>query len=144
MSVTSMPQAGAKTGKQKKRKVSKRRFIVFVAVLAVAGGAWFTLLRPAPTQPAPGAVMALDAVQVNLAGGHYLKVGIALQLTDKVKEVDGSKALDATIALFSGLRLDALAQPVQRERLKDQLFATVKDLYEGEVMGVYFTNFVTQ
>lgn len=142
MSVTAIPQAGAKTGK--KRRISKRTLLVFVAVLAIAGGAWFTLLRPAPAPPAPGAVMALDAVQVNLSGGHYLKIGIALQLTDQAKEVDGSKALDATIGLFSGLGLDAMAQPTQRDKLKDQLLATIKDRYVGEVMDVYFTNFVTQ
>ena len=43
-------------------------------------------------------------IQINLAGGHYLRIGLALQLTDSAsKEIDGSKALDATIDLFSGL-----------------------------------------
>ena len=67
-------------------------------------------------------MVALEPIQINLAGGHYLRVGVALQLTEAAHEADGSKALDATIAIFSGLRdggggLD----PKQREHLKKEL-----------------------
>ena len=44
----------------------------------------------------------LEPIQINLADGHYLRIGIALQLTADAHEADGSKALDATIDLFSG------------------------------------------
>ena len=57
--------------------------------------------------PKPGEVVRLEPIQVNLAGGHYLKIGIALQLTADAHEADGSKALDATIDLFSGRSMDA-------------------------------------
>ena len=41
-------------------------------------------------------MVKLDAIQINLADDHYLKVGIALQASkDAGEELDGSKALDA-------------------------------------------------
>ena len=45
--------------------------------------------------PKPGEVVTLEPIQINLAAGHYLRIGIALQLTAKAHEADGSKALDA-------------------------------------------------
>ena len=58
--------------------------------------------RPPAEQPEPGEVVTLEPIQINLAGGHYLRIGLALQLTADAHEADGSKALDATIELFSG------------------------------------------
>jgi flagellar FliL protein len=114
-------------------------------VLAIGGGAYWFVLRPHPAAaPKPGEVVKLDPIQVNLASGHYLKIGIALQLTKGAKEVDGSKALDATIALFSGRDMEQLTKPAQREKLKHQLEGTLEKGYEGGVMDVYFTDFVTQ
>ena len=59
-------------------------------------------------------MVALDPVQINLAGGHYLGISIALQLTDKAKEADGSKALDATIELFSGREITEVNDAKER------------------------------
>ena len=94
--------------------------------------------------PQPGAVAPLDSIQVNLADGHYLRLGIALQLTTKAKEVDGSKALDAAIELFSGKSIEELTDLKEREKLKKELVKELEHLYEDEVMGVYFTQFVMQ
>ncbi len=127
-----------------------RRRVVLVGLLVVllgAGAGWWFLLRPAAAQeaPAPGEVMTLEAIQVNLAGSHYLRIGIALQATDEVaEELDGSKALDATIELFTGRRMEDLARKPYREQLKRKLEHRLDEAYEGEVMGVYFTDFVTQ
>ena len=84
-----------------------------VLLLAGAAAYWF-LLRPdgeAPP-PEPGEVVTLEPIQVSLAGGHYLKVGIALQLTADAAEAEGSKALDATIPQFSGRPLAQLTDGV--------------------------------
>ena len=150
MSVTAMaPKLGEKEQEQNAKK-SKKKLFVIVSVLVVllgAGGAgyWF-FLKPSgpPAPPKPGTVMKLDPIQLNLQNGHYLRIGIALQLTSTTSEVDGSKALDATIALFSGQSMDALADSVQREKLKEQLTRQLSAQYDGQVMGVYFTDFVTQ
>ena len=127
-----------------------RKRLLLVAVLVVAVGAaagWWFGLRPAAAEeaPTPGEVVPLEAIQVNLAESHYLRIGIALQATaDVEEEVDGSKALDATIELFTGERMDDLARKPYREQLKRKLEHSLEEAYHGEVMGVYFTDFVTQ
>lgn len=154
MTVTAMTETDANTaidgatarGKGQ-RKSKKLRVIALASVLVLVTAAWFLFLKPAPahTSPEPGQVVSLEAIQVNLAGGHYLKVGVALQLTREVKEApDGSKALDTVIALFSGRGMEDFALPDQREALKKRLTDDLRKRYEGEVMDVYFTDFVTQ
>jgi flagellar protein FliL len=130
---------------EEKKGGKKKLIIIVVAVLALAGaGYWFFLKPsgPAPA-PAPGEIVTLDSTQLNLAGDHYLRLGLALQLTTTAKEVDGSKALDAAIELFSGKQLAQIGGR-HRDALKAKLVKELVELYEGEVMGVYFTEFVTQ
>ncbi len=127
-----------------------RKKMLLVGLLVVALGAaagWWFLLRPASATepPQPGVVVKLDPIQVNLAGGHYLRVGIALQASkDAGTELDGSQALDATIELFTGQQVADLASKKSRGRLKRRLEHTLDTDYDGEVIGVYFTDFVTQ
>ena len=93
----------------------------------------------------PGEVVALEPIQVNLAEGHYLRLGLALQLTDGRHEVDGSKALDAAIELFSGASMAELRQPEAARRAQGEAAgASSTHGYHGDVMDVYFTEFVTQ
>ena len=106
------PGRGARRGEEGRQE--KKLIIILVVLLLVAGGAgyWFFLKPPAePPEPVPGEVVALDPIQVNLADGHYLRIGIALQLTTEAHEADGSKALDAVIDLFSGVDMDELTKP---------------------------------
>lgn len=125
----------------------RKKLIVAVLLIAVVGGAayWF-VLRPTPeVAPEPGEVVALEPIQVNLADGHYLRVAIALQATlDVEEEVDGSRALDAAIEVFSGLPVDEVANTKSREALRSELEERILELYEGELMDIYFTEFVTQ
>jgi flagellar FliL protein len=127
-----------------------RKKILLIGVLVIALGAaaaWWFMLRPASANeaPKPGAVVKLDPIQVNLAGSHYLRVGIALQTREGAPtDLDGSKALDATIELFSGQQMDTLGRTPARDRLKEKLEKTLDKAYDGEVIGVYFTDFVTQ
>jgi flagellar FliL protein len=114
-------------------------------VLAIGAAAYWFVLRPAPQKaPEPGEVAAMEPIQVNLAGGHYLKIGIALQLTADAHEAEGSQALDATIELFSGRSMDELTRVESREKLKHRLVKELEHRYHGDVMDVYFTDFVTQ
>ncbi len=95
--------------------------------------------------PEPGEVVALEPIQVNLADGHYLRVAIALQATlDVEEEIDGSRALDAAIEVFSGLPVDEVANTKSRNTLKSELKERILELYEGQLMDIYFTEFVTQ
>jgi flagellar FliL protein len=134
-------EAEGKGGGKKKKLI----IMVLLVVLLGGGGYWF-LLKPKGPEPAPkpGEVLALEPVQVNLAEGHYLSIGIALQLVEGAEEADGSKALDAVIDLFSGREIDELNKPKTREELKEELSHEVEERYEEEVMAVYFVQFVTQ
>ena len=119
--------------------------IGLVALALVGAGTWWFVLRPGPpVEPEAGQIVTLDSIQINLAEGHYLRLGLALQLTADVEEIEGSQAMDAAIALFSGRKMEVLSQQANREQLKEQLAHTLDERYDGEVMGVYFTEFVTQ
>lgn len=124
----------------------KKLIVLLVALLTVGGAGYWFMLKPAEAKeaPVPGEVVRLEPIQVNLAAGRYLKVGIALQLTAEAEEADGSAALDATIELFSGRSMDQLTRPEERKQLKKELEKELEKRYHGEVMGVYFTDFVTQ
>ena len=149
MTITAQPPqtAGAGEPGEKPSKGGKKKKIVLllVLVLAIGGAAYWFVLKPTPkVEPKPGEVVRLEPIQVNLAGGHYLKIGIALQLTADAHEVDGSQALDATIETFRGLSMDQLTRSESRAKLKEHLDKELEHLYHGEVMDVYFTDFVTQ
>jgi flagellar FliL protein len=126
----------------------KKLIVVLVLLLAVGGAAYWFVLKPkssGPKKPDPGVVVPLDAIQVNLADDHYLKIGLALQASKSAgQEVDGSKALDETIAIFSGQNMQDLARRAYREKLKKSLEKRLDKDYEGDIIGVYFTDFVTQ
>ncbi|MDP9821701.1 flagellar basal body-associated FliL family protein [Nocardioides massiliensis] len=152
MTVTAIPptkpRAEAPPGAPPPAPSGKRRLISIVVAMLIVAGAAYWFLRPAPlpadAAPVPGEVVALEPIQVNLAGGHYLKIGIALQLRAEAPETDGSKALDAVIDLFSGRSMSELASADNRRALKDQLAVRLDELYDGEVIEPYFTDFVTQ
>lgn len=136
--------------KESKGGGRKKLLIILVLVIVlVAGGAtyWF-VLKPkpgaAPPPPTPGAVVQLDPITINLANGHFLKLGLALQPTAAVTEVSGAKALDDAITVFSGRTITELSTADGREKAKTQLITMVTKDYDKEVYDVYFTEFVMQ
>ena len=119
--------------------------VVMVLLVAAAAGAYFFLFSGSgkTAAPTPGAVVTLDPVAVNLAGGGYLKVGVALQLTaDAGEKVDGAKAQDIVIATFSQAKPSDVNGA--RDALKAALQKKIIAAYDGQVMGIYFTQYVTQ
>lgn len=146
-------------GKKKKgKKGGKKKLLLIVGpvlLVVVAAAVYFLVLAPksgaageaATPAPSPGVVLTIEPISINLAEGHYLRLGLALQLTDKVgakEKPDPAKALDAAITLFSGHTVAEVGDAATREQLRAELEKTLAELYDGEVMGVYFTNFVTQ
>jgi flagellar FliL protein len=133
-----------------KKKSKKKLLIIVVAAVVLLGGAgaYFMLGSSGSTakpKPVPGKVIALDAITVNLAGGHYLKIHLALQATATAgEEVDGSQALDLTVAQFSDLTMAELASAEGRKKAKEKLLTAVEKAYEEKIMDIYIIEFVMQ
>ena len=143
---TTAPEAEEETdGKRGKKRLV---LALLVLLLAAAGAAYFFLFSGSAEaeEPVPGAVLTLEPVAVNLAGGGYLKVGVALQFTEDATghggEPDGAKAQVLVISTFSQ------AQPADvtgaRDALKAALQERIIEAYHGSVMGIYYTEYVTQ
>lgn len=129
--------------------------VLAALLLAGAGAGYWFLMGPGAsadsaaveTEPAPepGEVMPVEPVSINLADGRYLRVGLGLQLSAEVEEeLDPSKALDRAISLFSGRSIDEVTSAEGRLLLKAELTRQLQEVYHGEVLEVYFTEYVTQ
>ena len=136
---------------------SKKKPLVLVlaVVLAAAAAAYFFVLKPGGGEAEHaepeheevvlGEVLAAEPVSLNLADGHYLRLGIALQLTAEVHgEVDTARAVDHAIALFSGRPVAEVSDPAVRDQLKAELAHQLEETYHGDVVDVYLTEYVTQ
>ncbi|NUU15874.1 flagellar basal body rod protein [Cellulomonas humilata] len=149
-SVSATPAVEAEKPAKKSRK---KLLLIAGAVVLLAGGAAAYLLLgkgggepAAEPAPVPGAVLTVEPVSLNLAEGHYLRLGLALQLTEEAGEEapDTARALDLAIALFSGRTVAEVSDPATRDALTAELAHQLAEAYEGEVMDVYLTNYVTQ
>jgi flagellar FliL protein len=132
-----------------KPKLTKKKIMLLAAVavlFTVAGVAGKVMLMgPSESKPEPGTVVSMDAITINLAGGHYLKMKLALQATAEAAEKpDGSKALDIAISQYSNREMAELSSTSGRTKAKGELLEAVKHAYEGHVMDIYFTEFVMQ
>jgi flagellar FliL protein len=136
---------GGQAPKKKKGKLVMIIIIVLVLVLGGVGYLKFFKKKGPPPAPKPGAVVTLDPITINLAGGHFLKLGLALQVTAAVKEApDGSKALDLAVNELSNRSITELSSNKSRNAIKEDLKEKVVKAYDDEVMDIYFTQFVMQ
>ena len=133
-------------------KKSKKMLIIIIAAVVLLGGggagAYFMFFKGGSEEveaPEPGAVVALDSITINLDDGHFLKVGIALQVVaDAAEEPDGSQALDLMITQFSNKSVAELSTAEGREAQKKELIEKIKKAYHEEVYDIYFTEFLMQ
>src|SRR5690349_12875342 len=93
------------------KKSKKMLMIIIIAVVVLAGGgagAFFMLkgdsAEAKEPEPVKGAVAAMDnAITINLADGHFLKMGFTLQLTaETAEEPDLAEAIDLAIDQYTG------------------------------------------
>lgn len=102
--------------------------------------------------PAQGEPISLEPFLVNLAdpgGRRYLKIKIELEALNKetVDEIEKSmpKIRDAIILLLCSKTYAELASPAGKQRLRQEILAKLRTLPGGpQVMGAYFTEFVSQ
>lgn len=97
----------------------------------------------------PGMIAKVEPININLADGHFLRVGMGLQLIEglEAKEFEeglSAKATDIAIELLGGSDMAEISTPEGREHVKEKLKEHLKEAYEGEVLDVYFTDFVMQ
>ena len=141
------------SGEEAPKKSKKKLIIIIVAiVVALGGGGFGGYLAFAPKKeevkppPEPGVVFPLEAITINLADGHYLKLKMSLQATVELGEekLDGSRALDLAIEEFSNRPMAELFSNEERKRSKEELLKKIEKAYEEKVMDIYFTTFVIQ
>jgi flagellar FliL protein len=165
------PSKAAADGKAPRGGKGNLAPAVVVAVGLLGGGFLFggksAAPAPAAAAPAPveeesaehgGPIVSIDPITLNLADDHYLKVGLALQLKAPEEESGGhggseaepmaegetAKALDQAISLLSQRTMAQLSNAESRAQVKEQLAELIGEAYDGQVTGVYFTEFVMQ
>src|SRR4051812_38403879 len=141
---TDTEKTAGKDGADAKGGGKLKLIIGAVAVLALLGGVYQFVLAPkhakadaAPPKPTPGAVVKLDPITLNLANGHFLKLGLSLQASaDAGEEVSGAKALDAAIEEYSGKTVSELSTQKGRDKAKTELVKAIAKLYEDKVYDI--------
>ena len=98
-----------------------------------------------------GPVLDLDSKTLNLSGGHFLKIGLAVQLPvksvpDDVGKTENWGALTGQIVLnkFAGASMDDILPKKEREQIRHEIGNEVCVESEGKATTVYFTEFVAQ
>jgi len=141
----------AETGKGKaKGKKSKKKIIILAVVVLVLGAVVkFTVLAPsAPAggaKPVPGPVVEMTDMTLNLAGGHYLRIKLALQTVEGTPaELDTSEAAQAVIDQFSDHPVAELTGEAARLKAKTELLGKLQKIYPKQIMDVIYTEFFTQ
>jgi flagellar protein FliL len=108
-------------------------------------------------------IIDLEAVNVNLAGGHYLRVAISIGMAAKEAKEEGgdsghgakdkdktvtteptAPAADLVLSTFSGKTVEELSTLEGRIHAREVLHEGLKEFYGEEVLTVFFTEFVMQ
>jgi flagellar FliL protein len=132
--------------------------IVIAAVVLIGGGAGaFFMMKGGDSKaeaatPKKGTVVVNidDPVTVNLADGHYLKLGFSLQQTEEAgtEEVNPSEAINLAIDEYTGKTVAELSTEKGRDSIKEELLNKIVGAYTEKdkkmVMDIYYTQFVTQ
>lgn len=149
-----------KKGKRDKKGGGGKSNLVPAIVLAlgIAGGGYFMgsggsaeagEAVPTTEPVVLGEIATMEAININLAEGHFLRVGLALQLIEGVEKAEfekgeTAKANDLLISNLGGRSMAELASAEGRELIKTHLKEQMKEVYEGDVVDVFFTDFVMQ
>ena len=163
MTVTVPADPATEVATPTRRKRGKKPLVVVAVVLVLVAGAGLMVMKKRSAAAAleagrdkPGAVVQLDPITLNLSDGHFLKLGLALQLSEAATlqsasghgstaaPVDGAKALDAAISVLGGMTYKQLLAPGGRDHAQRQLSKEVADRYDHSVLQVYFTEFLMQ
>jgi flagellar FliL protein len=141
------------------KKKSPVKLIVLLAVGVIGGIAFAKVTgggsaNAGPTttaKPEPGEVAKVEAININLADGHYLRIAYGVQLSKTVTvkaeawaKSESSKMSDIIISEFSGKKLEELSTKEGREKAMHDVVEEASEKLEGEVIDVYLDEFVMQ
>jgi flagellar FliL protein len=130
--------AGKEADEKTEEKKGGMGKIIMIAplVLLLAAAGWYFFLRggdEGPEKlppPVAGEVLTVEPITINLAGGHFLKLGMGLQVVKGAHEAPSdAKALDLAISQFSGKTIAELSTAGGREKNKAELTARIKLAY---------------
>ena len=104
---------------------------------------------PTTEPPVMGEIAIIEPININLADGHFLRVGVALQLVEtalkeEFEKGENAKTNDLLIAHLGGASIEELSTAEGRAKMKKELKKELKETYEGDVIDMYFTDFVMQ
>jgi flagellar FliL protein len=155
--------AAAKTSKKKLMVVGLLLVGVIGGVLAakMMGGTATAAGGPTTTAPpVPGEVAEVEAMNINLMGGHYLRIGVAVQLANGPVAEEwllekGPIVRDEVISVFAGRDAESLGTADGRKAATEELLAglqaqEVEEADDGEpppppeILDLYLTDFVMQ
>lgn len=130
---TAAPAAEAAPAKKSRKKL----VFVLIAVLLVAGGGFVYLkVLKKPAAPAsstqPGAVLQMPTQTLNLADGHLLQVGYALQLTTTAEKAtilsQQARIENAALNVLSPYTYHALLTQKAKQQAQHRLTAAVQQV----------------
>ena len=133
-----------------KRKSLKLKLIVGLLVLLLGGGAAakFTVLAPKPAnaaaaKPEPGPIVQLSELTLNLTGGQYLRMKMALETVKGSKPIaDTTLATQLIIDQYSNHTPAELTGDAARQKAKAALLAKLQKAYPKQIMDALYTEFV--
>jgi len=115
------------------------------------GGAAPVEAAPVEAEPEiqPGETVEVESMSLNLAEGHYLRIGVAVQLVDGVDAEEFAlhevpKVRDLIIATAGNRDMEQLSTAAGREALKAELLQGAQELHEEEVYDLFLTELVMQ
>jgi flagellar FliL protein len=161
-------KAGKVDAGSPKPKRSRKKLILVAALVILLGVGGYVgkgmLLGGGSPKAVPdpktvaGKVLTLTPSTMNLADGHYLKLTLALQLSEAgtpaaeavdaagapIPALDGVKALVASIDVLGKHTYAQLLAPGGRASAQKELLVEIQKRYPGDVLEVYFAEFLMQ
>ncbi len=154
------PEAKPGMTKQKKMMIFGGIFVVqLIAVIGLGQVLIKPKLVPPDTSavvedetPDRGTIVMLEDITVNLLAEkrtHYLRLKIGLEVADPLVEAEiaerSAEIRDIVITSASERRVDELITVRGKEQLKEELRNRINArLQQGELLNVYFSDFVVQ
>ncbi len=137
--------------------MKKKLMILLPLLLVVAGGGYKFMLAPKPIVKPPkieGAVVSLQKdFLVNLHGGQYAKVAVALIMKDPAGAAhaagDGGLPQEAAVRaivtdLLTGLQAEELIEPKSRKEVLHRILEDIEHKTDEHVAQVLFTDITVQ